>query len=93
MKSETKQNLQDKNIWMRILYMLLFVLAYTAAEFVLGVVVLVQIIITLFKGSNNENLKNFGKQISLYVYDVFCFLTFNTEEMPFPFTTWPDESR
>jgi len=93
MKSETKQNLQDKSIWMRILYMLLFVLAYTAAEFVLGVVVLVQIIITLFTGSNNENLKNFGKQISLYVYDILCFLTFNTEEMPFPFTTWPDESR
>jgi len=73
--------------------MLLFVFAYSAAEVVMGIVVLIQLIITLVKGSTNDRLKVFGKQVALYIYDVMLFLTFNTEEMPFPFTAWPDENR
>jgi hypothetical protein len=91
MTEENKQNSQDGNFWKRLLYMLLFVFAYSAAEFVLGVVVFVQIIIRLFTGSLNDRLIVFAKQASLYIYDVLSFLTFNTEEMPFPFAPWPSE--
>jgi len=93
MSEPIKENTEDKSIWKRILYMLLFVFAYSAAEVVMGIVVLIQLIITLVKGSTNDRLKVFGKQVALYIYDVMLFLTFNTEEMPFPFTAWPDENR
>lgn len=93
MSEEIKDNLQNTSIWKRVLYMLLFVLAYSAAEFVVGIVVLIQLVITLVTGSTNDRLKVFGKQASLYIYDVMLFLTFNTEEMPFPFAAWPDENR
>ena len=69
--------------------MLLFVFAYSAAEFVMGIVVLIQLMITLVTGSTNHRLKVFGKQVASYIYDVMLFLTFNTEEMPFPFAAWP----
>ncbi len=93
MNAETKTNLQSKSTWVRVLYMLLFVLAYSAAEFVLGVTVVIQVIIKLVTGSLNERLKTFGKQISLYIYDVLNFLTFNTEDKPFPFDEWPTDER
>ncbi len=93
MSEEIKENVQNRNTWKRVLYMLLFILAYNAAEFVLGVVVLIQLIITLVTGSTNARLKVFGKQTSLYIYDVMLFLSFNTEEMPFPLTAWPDVNR
>jgi len=93
MSEPIKENTEDKSIWKRVLYMLLFVFAYSAAEVVLGIVVLIQLIITLVKGSTNDRLKVFGKQVALYIYDVMLFLTFNTEEMPFPFTPWPDENK
>ena len=93
MAEEIKENLQNTSTWKRVLYMLLFILAYSAAEFVLGIVVLIQLIITLVTGSTNDRLKVFGKQVSLYIYDVMLFLTFNTEELPFPFTAWPDAAR
>ena len=88
-----EQKPQTPNRWTRVLYMLLFFIAYSAAEFVLGVVVIIQLIITLVTGSTNTRLKAFGKQVSLYVYDVLLFLTFNTEEKPFPYASWPDEKR
>ena len=93
MNAQTKTNLQSKSTWVRVLYMLLFVLAYSAAEFVLGVTVVIQVIIKLVTGSLNERLKTFGKQISLYIYDVLNFLTFNTEDKPFPFDEWPTGDR
>lgn len=93
MNTETKTNLQSKSTWVRVLYMLLFVLAYSAAEFVLGITVVIQVIIKLVTGSLNENLKTFGKQISLYIYDVLQFLTFNSEDKPFPFDEWPTGDR
>jgi hypothetical protein len=93
MNAETKTNLQSKSTWVRVLYMLLFVLAYSAAEFVLGVTVVIQVIIKLVTGSLNERLKKFGKQISVYIYDVLNFLTFNTEDKPFPFDEWPTGDR
>ncbi len=93
MSEPIKENTEDKSIWKRVLYMLLFVFAYGAAEFVMGIVVLIQLLITLVKGSTNNRLVVFGKQVALYIYDVMLFLTFNTDEMPFPFNAWPDENR
>ena len=86
-------NLKDSNTWKRMLYMLLFVLAYSVAEFVLMAVAIVQVLIKLFTGDINENLRVLGKQTALYIYDVMLFLTFNTEEKPFPFSAWPERKK
>jgi len=91
MSNKTKQNLKNKNTWMRILYMLLFVVAYAVAEFLLTAVVVVQVFFKLITGSLNERLLVLGKQTSQYVYDILRFMTFNSEDMPFPFKNWPDE--
>ncbi|MCK5812692.1 MAG: DUF4389 domain-containing protein [Cocleimonas sp.] len=88
MSAET--NLKDSNTWKRILYMLLFVLAYSVAEFVLMTIAIVQVLFKLITGDINDNLQILGKQTALYIYDVMLFLTFNTEEKPFPFSAWPD---
>ena len=63
-------------------------LAYGAAEFVLGITVIIQVIIKLVTGELNERLKTFGNQISLYIFDLLKLLTFNSEDKPFPFDEW-----
>jgi hypothetical protein len=88
MSAET--NLKDSSTWKRILYMLLFVLAYSVAEFVLMAVAIVQVLFKLITGDINDNLTVLGKQTALYIYDVMLFLTFNTEKKPFPFSAWPN---
>ena len=81
-------HLRERATWMRMLYMLLFVIAYGIAEFILTGVVILQIILRLFTGKINERLRQFGSDMSQYVYDMLRFLTFNSEEMPFPLSNW-----
>ena len=90
MSKEATERLKDTNTWTRVLYMLLFALAYTVAEFILIAVAVVQVLFKLITGEINENLLGLGKQTSRYIYDVMLFLTFNTEEKPFPFAPWPE---
>ena len=77
------------DLWRRALFMVLFAVLYGVAEFVLGVVVIVQFVIVLFTGSANEQLLRLGSSLSIYVYQVFRFLTFTGDEQPFPLSVWP----
>jgi hypothetical protein len=89
MDTELKDNLRKRQTWLRGLYMLLFVVIYHIAEFVVGAVVLLQFIFTLVSGDTNARLLRFGQSLSLYIYQMLRFLSFNSEDMPFPFNDWP----
>jgi hypothetical protein len=90
MDQETKSRLSDRSIWVRILYMVILVIAYSVAEAVLVVVSIFQFLTVLFTGSVNEALQRFGANLSAYQYAILQFATFNREDLPFPFNDWPD---
>ena len=90
MDQETKSRLSDRSIWVRILYMVILVIAYSVAEAVLVVVSIFQFLTVLFTGSVNEALQRFGANLSSYQYAILQFATFNREDLPFPFNDWPD---
>ncbi len=90
MGNDIKRSLTRGKTWWRALYMLLFAVFYTVAELVLVAVVLFQFLLLLFTGRTNERLLAFGGGISTYIYQVLCFLTFNTELHPYPFSAWPE---
>ena len=52
-------------------------------------VVMFQFVYSLLTGSRNEKLVNLGYSLSTYVYQIMSYLTFNTEEHPYPFSDWP----
>ncbi len=91
MEEVMKQRLTSRNLWRRVLYMLLFVLAYGIAEAVVAVVVVVQFFFILISGRANENLLVFGNNLSTYVRQILQFQTFNSEYLAYPFGDWPDE--
>ncbi len=64
MDQETKSRLSDRSIWVRILYMVILVIAYSVAEAVLVVVSIFQFLTVLFTGSVNEALQRFGANLS-----------------------------
>jgi len=91
-KTETlKQHVMDTAIWKRLLFMILFTILYSAAEVVLAVVVVFQFLTVLITGAKNNKVLSFGAQLSTYVYQVFSFLTFNTEARPYPMGDWPSD--
>jgi len=87
--SELKENVKDTKAWIRLLFMLLFGIIYSVAEVVLALVVVFQFLCVLFSGSKNEKALLLGGQLSAFVYQVFNYLTYNSEEKPFPFADWP----
>lgn len=57
-------------------------------KLLLWLVVLLQIGAVLFTGTPNPNILDFGRSLSTYHYHILLFLTFNTEQLPFPFSSW-----
>ena len=89
MDPELKGNLAKKQTWLRGLYMVLFAVIYSVAEMVIAAVAILQFLLTLVTGKTNSRLLQFGRSLSLYVYQIMLFLTFNQEELPYPFSEWP----
>ena len=89
METQLKSNLGSRKTWLRGLYMVLFAVIYSVTEVVIGAVVILQFLFTLVTGQTNARLLQFGRSLSRYVYQIMLFFTFNSEDLPFPFTEWP----
>jgi hypothetical protein len=75
--------------WIRILYMLLFFACYKIAEFLMLATTIFQLIVTLIGTGPNEHALRFGRQLAEYAAHCWRYLTYNSEERPFPFAPWP----
>jgi hypothetical protein len=91
MNGSTKKNVTRRRIWARLFFMIVLSLAFNVAELITFVVVAFQFLASLFTGEPNDQLTRFGRNLARYLQQITVFLTFATEEKPFPFTPWPDE--
>ncbi len=89
MSDDLKENVMDSNIWLRLLFMLLFAVVFAATRVVLVVVIAVQFLWVLFTGKRNDQLLSFGSQLATFIYQIYRYLSFNTEKRPFPFDDFP----
>lgn len=89
MNDEFLKPYKDKSVWLRGLYMLIFMFLIGVAKFVAFVVIVFQFIIVLFTSETNANLLAFGQSLSAYQYQIMMFLTYNSESHPFPMGDWP----
>ena len=86
---ESAEYYKDRSTWMRGLFMLLFMALYQIAAVVVSAVAVLQFAWKLLAGAPNPRLLRFGEDLGRYFYQIMRFLTFNTEEKPFPFADWP----
>jgi hypothetical protein len=87
-QNQIKQNLQDGNQWMRIMYMFLLAIALYISLFVTGAVIVIQALFALVTGKDNVHLRELGAGLTGYITQIFSFLTFNDDRKPFPFAAW-----
>ncbi|MCV6603689.1 MAG: DUF4389 domain-containing protein [Porticoccaceae bacterium] len=88
-QNQWQTNLLNVNVWLRLLFMVFALICLWVARIILWVVVVFQFLLVLIAGHDNDNLRNFGQGLSKWVYQCLLFLTFNSEEKPFPFNEWP----
>ncbi len=87
---QLKSNLTSSKHWLRLIFMLLFAAVLQLASLVMWVLVAAQFLFSLISGEDNSQLRRFGASLSAYIFDVLKFLTYNSEEKPFPFADWPE---
>jgi len=87
---EVKQQLQKNKLLARALFMVFFALVYSVSKFLIIGLTLFQLITVLLSEKPNELVLKFSKGLGIYIYQIIGFLTFNSEEKPFPFSPWPD---
>ena len=85
-----EENIKSRSTWTRFLYMVLSYIFVSLAGMVGSVIILLGFLMVLFTGEVNRELRGVGQSIAAYIYENIRFLTFNTDERPFPFGgKWP----
>jgi hypothetical protein len=90
MNDEVRQSMMSTNTWTRGLYMLLFALIYSLAEFVVVFTCIFQFIVRLVSGDINHRLLAMSKGVCGFMLQILQYETFNTDYKPFPFNPWPE---
>ena len=88
-----EENIKSRRTWMRLLFMVICCILVSLASMVGSAVVIFSFLWVLFTGNVNRELREVGQSLATYIYQNLRFLTFNTEEKPFPFgSKWPAPS-
>lgn len=79
------------NIWVRALFMVLMAMIFQLCGTLLFIVAMIQFVIVLINKEANVRLVSFGRRLGLYLRQIANYLTFASDEIPFPFSDWPSE--
>lgn len=93
MDNNLKEKLLVKSKWLRGLFMLFFIIIKYLVSWLIAIIALFQFATDLITGQPNNRLLDFTKHLNLYLLQVVNFLTFNSEDKPFPFTNWPGNEK
>ena len=80
-----EEHIKSRSTWLRLVFMVVLYVLATVASFVGSFVVILGFLWVLFTGEKNRQLQQAGQVIASYIYEVVRYLTFNTDDKPFPF--------
>lgn len=90
MNDSNSHNLNNPDLWIRLIYMILFAVLSALSRIVILIIALLQFFLVLLGGKDNQNLRKLGFSTAKWTQEAYDFLTFNSETKPFPFSDWPE---
>ena len=85
-----KDRLLSVDHWLRFAFMVLFLLILGVVSYLIVALVVLQFCWALIAGEGNDKLRDFGSSVARFILQVLRFLTYNTDDKPFPFADWPE---
>lgn len=79
------RDIDPGHFFVRLLYILVYMAILAVVRFVLWAVLLIQVVSHLIGMAPNHRAQKTGQVISEYIYRIWLFLSYNTNERPFPF--------
>ena len=89
--STTANGSRERNLLIRLLYMLLMAFILQFCGTLLFILAIVQFIIVIIEDVPNARLAVFGRHLGSYAKQIVEFLAFSSEQVPFPFSDWPSD--
>jgi Domain of unknown function (DUF4389) len=81
-----------RDVWLRGLFMLLFMIGFAVGQWLLNFLALVQFVWLLLAREPNQFIARFGNSLSIWLAEIGRFLTCATDDKPFPWRPPPDAS-
>ena len=77
--------------WLRLfLALLYFGVIFYLVRVLVGIVLIMQFVLIAFIGKTNRRLIEFTADLNRFSYHALQFVTWNSDDRPFPFSDWPD---
>lgn len=89
MNQQQITTVEKRNIWIRGLFMILMAFIYQLCGTLLFIVAVIQFLLALLSDGPNARLLSFGRNLGTYLAQIARFLSFASEDIPFPFSDWP----
>jgi len=90
-EEDLKKHVKDKDTWLRFVYLVVFGVAFYLSIGLTFAASVFQFLAKLFSGSSFEGLAEFGDNLATYQAQVTRFLTFASDDKPFPFAPFPSK--
>ena len=88
---DIKENAKNVDVWTRGLFILIYGVIFYFLFFLIWLVVIFQFLMKLITTELNEQLLDFSNSLTKYVSQILLYITFKSEERPFPFSPWPSD--
>ena len=86
------ENIKEPSIWVNFFLKVIYLIFLNFIIPFLGFVTLLQLLFSLGSKKPNDNLISFSKKISIYAYQIINFITYSSDERPWPFNAFPDKA-
>lgn len=80
----------EPSFWWRLVPMAVFAFGLWLSLYILILIAVLQIIWRAVHDAPNENMATFGDSLSTWAKEAIQFLSYRSEEKPFPWNSWPD---
>ena len=89
-RASMEEHLRNRSTWKRFLFMIVVAVLFWLGVIVGLMVILLQFLWVLFTGRTKKEFSAVGRQLAEYSREIVLYLSFNTDERPFPFDRdWP----
>jgi len=90
-EEDLKRHVKDKDTWLRFIYLVLFGIIYYLSILLTFATAIFQFLAKLFGGSSFDGLAQFGANLASYQAEMTRYLTFASDDKPFPFAAFPSQ--
>ncbi|MFL2752117.1 MAG: DUF4389 domain-containing protein [Gammaproteobacteria bacterium] len=86
------ENIKEPSIWVNFFLKVIYLIFLNFIIPFFGFITLLQFLFSLGSKKPNDNLISFSKKISIYIYQIINFITYSSDERPWPFNAFPDKA-